>query len=225
MLDRVHAQKYDLILLDLELSGRDGLEILSQLRVLKHRERVVGIANPQNMSRAVEAMKLGAADVIQKPLTPKETADVLKSALSRHANAFQIRASSQTIDANVLGNSKYSIRPHLAPEAEDRESYSDCLEQAKAAIELQEFSEAIQWAKRAVGIESGRPEGFNVLGVLMEIEHDVRQAQKFYRAAISLDPTYEPAQRNLHRTTMTGSLQSQTDFDLSLGLSSGKETK
>jgi hypothetical protein len=38
------------------------------------------------------------------------------------------------------------------------------------------------------------------LGVLLEMKEDLLQAQKMYRAALSLDPTYAPANENLHRT-------------------------
>ena len=35
----------------------------------------------------------------------------------------------------------------------------------------------------------------------MEIQGDRTEAQKNYRAALSLDPAYEPAIQNLHRST------------------------
>jgi hypothetical protein len=35
----------------------------------------------------------------------------------------------------------------------------------------------------------------------MEIRGDRIEAQKNYRAALSLDPSYEPAIKNLHRST------------------------
>jgi hypothetical protein len=35
----------------------------------------------------------------------------------------------------------------------------------------------------------------------MEIQGDRAEAQKNYRAALSLDPSYEPAIQNLHRST------------------------
>jgi hypothetical protein len=39
------------------------------------------------------------------------------------------------------------------------------------------------------------------LGALMEIQGDRAEAQKNYRAALSLDPSYEPAIKNLQRST------------------------
>jgi two-component system, OmpR family, alkaline phosphatase synthesis response regulator PhoP len=36
---------------------------------------------------------------------------------------------------------------------------------------------------------------------LLEIKHDRLEAQKFYRAALEIDPTYRPAGENLERIT------------------------
>jgi tetratricopeptide (TPR) repeat protein len=41
----------------------------------------------------------------------------------------------------------------------------------------------------------------NLLGALYEVEKKIPEAQKYYRAALSLDPTYKPAKDNLHRST------------------------
>jgi hypothetical protein len=32
------------------------------------------------------------------------------------------------------------------------------------------------------------------------MDHDIVEAQKFYRTALALDPTYQPARKNLERT-------------------------
>jgi hypothetical protein len=39
------------------------------------------------------------------------------------------------------------------------------------------------------------------MGALIEIKGDLVAAQKFYRAALDIDPTYKPASANLERTT------------------------
>ena len=42
---------------------------------------------------------------------------------------------------------------------------------------------------------------FNEIADLLEIKGDWVAAQKFYRAALDIDPTYKPASANLERTT------------------------
>lgn len=218
MFDLLRTQTYDLILLSLQLSDRDGIDILRQLREQQHTERVVGLAERVDAARAVQAMKLGAADVIQKPLTPRETTHILKRALERQQHMFRLRLSKGHRAARSGEQLGRTFTPLAAPDQEFPETYGECLQQAKSAIELQKFSEAIRWVKRAVGIDSSRPNGFNVLGVLMEIDNDVLQAQKYYRAAIALDPTFEPAHRNLHRTTVSAGMESRGERNIDLGI-------
>ena len=65
------------------------------------------------------------------------------------------------------------------------------------------------WAQKAIALAPARPEGFNLLGVIHELRHERLQAQKCYRAALALDPTYQPAQNNLHwsiQVSKTGTL-------------------
>jgi lipoprotein NlpI len=44
------------------------------------------------------------------------------------------------------------------------------------------------------------PEPYNLLGIILEYEGKVIEAQKRYRAALALDPSYRPALDNLERT-------------------------
>ncbi|MFH1998054.1 MAG: sigma-54 dependent transcriptional regulator, partial [Planctomycetota bacterium] len=57
----------ELILLDLGLPDRHGLEVLSLLKAQKHNAAVVIITGQQDMKAAIEAMRIGAFDYIRKP--------------------------------------------------------------------------------------------------------------------------------------------------------------
>ena len=63
------------------------------------------------------------------------------------------------------------------------------------------FEAAAEHVKQAISIDASRPEAFNFLGALYEVQGNKLEAQKNYRAALSLDPTYKPAQDNLSRST------------------------
>jgi Flp pilus assembly protein TadD len=58
--------------------------------------------------------------------------------------------------------------------------------------------------RKAIFLDPVRPEAFNLLGALMEIQGNREEAQKNYRAALSLDPSYVPAIKNLARSTSWG---------------------
>jgi Flp pilus assembly protein TadD len=79
--------------------------------------------------------------------------------------------------------------------------YVSHLELAKRSIGDRSFDAAIEHAHRAISIDPTRAEAFNLLGALLEIRGDRLNALKNYRAALSLDPTYEAAAKNLDRAT------------------------
>ncbi len=74
---------YDVVLLDIWLPGRDGLELLAEVRELapEMRPEVVIISGHGTIEAAVKATKLGAYDFLEKPLSLERTLIVLKNAV------------------------------------------------------------------------------------------------------------------------------------------------
>ncbi len=74
---------YDVVLLDIWLPGRDGLELLAEIRDLAPdmRPEVVIISGHGTIEAAVKATKLGAYDFLEKPLSLERTLIVLKNAV------------------------------------------------------------------------------------------------------------------------------------------------
>ena len=77
----VAARPFDLILLDVWLSGIDGLVTLERLQQSVPAPMVVMISGHGNIETAVRATKLGAFDFIEKPLSLEKTILVVKNAL------------------------------------------------------------------------------------------------------------------------------------------------
>lgn len=67
-LKQIDIFKPDLILLDYQLPGIDGLEVLKQIREVDQNVRVILITGHGNVKIAVDAMKTGAYDYLSKPL-------------------------------------------------------------------------------------------------------------------------------------------------------------
>jgi len=171
-LQKLKEQRYHLVLLDLKLPGMDGIEVLRQIRQLYPFISVIIITAYGTIDSAVEVMKLGAIDFIQKPFTPDEIRDIVVKVLGRN----QIDET-QTQD------------------------YAHNIELAKKYINSQQFNNAFNYVKKALSLEPANPEAFNILGLFYEIKGDILSAQKNYRAALALDPTYRPARKNLDRLT------------------------
>jgi len=74
---------YDVVLLDIWLPGRDGLEVLAEIRELSPeiRPEVVIVSGHGTIEAAVKATKLGAYDFLEKPLSLARTLIAVKNAV------------------------------------------------------------------------------------------------------------------------------------------------
>jgi two-component system response regulator HydG len=70
--DRVRGDGYDLVLTDLKMGGRDGMEVLRFVKQESPLTEVVVMTAYGTIESAVEAMRIGAYDYIQKPFTEEE---------------------------------------------------------------------------------------------------------------------------------------------------------
>ena len=87
-LDRVIREVFDVIVLDVWLPGLDGLATLGRLRQMKVDSQVVMISGHGNIESAVKAIKTGAFDFVEKPLSLEKTVLVVRNALrQRHLEA------------------------------------------------------------------------------------------------------------------------------------------
>ncbi|HEY7220447.1 MAG TPA: response regulator [Candidatus Binatia bacterium] len=68
---RVKEGLYDIMFVDIQMPKMDGLELLRYLRGLRPKMPVVMLTAYGTAKRAVEAMKLGAVDFLEKPFDPK----------------------------------------------------------------------------------------------------------------------------------------------------------
>jgi len=171
-LAKLKEREFGLILLDIRMPGMDGMEVLRRVREIRPDIRVIMITAYGTIQSAVEAMKLGAVDFLQKPFDPEEIRELVSRVMDRD----------RLYEHNLV-------------------DYASRIELAKKSIGDRHFDAAVEHVRKAIFIDPGRPEAFNLLGGLMEIRGDRVEAQKNYRAALSLDPSYEPAIKNLQRST------------------------
>jgi two-component system response regulator PilR (NtrC family) len=72
---------FDLILLDLLMPGMDGLEVLKSIKKIDPKAVIIIITAYASVESAIEAMKIGAYDYIQKPFKHEELLLTIKRAL------------------------------------------------------------------------------------------------------------------------------------------------
>jgi len=68
-LDLAKAQRFDMILSDVVMPGKDGLTLLAELKSAGVQTPVVMVSGQANIEMAVRATRLGAIDFLEKPLT------------------------------------------------------------------------------------------------------------------------------------------------------------
>ena len=73
----------DLVLLDIKLPGRDGLEVLAEMGKKPYRPEVIMISGHGTIKTAVEATKLGAFDFLEKPLHRERVLLSIRNALNQ----------------------------------------------------------------------------------------------------------------------------------------------
>jgi two-component system nitrogen regulation response regulator NtrX len=86
----VHDAAYDVVLLDIWLPDRDGMEVLKEINALETKPEVIIISGHGTIETAVRATKLGAYDFLEKPLSLDRTLILVKNAIDarrlRHEN-------------------------------------------------------------------------------------------------------------------------------------------
>src|SRR5437868_10608539 len=83
-LNRLSQRTFDLILLDLALPDRNGLDILAELRAQDPGVSVIMITAYGTVENAVRAMQSGAANFVQKPWDNEKLLADVRAAVARH---------------------------------------------------------------------------------------------------------------------------------------------
>lgn len=182
-IDKLKHENFDIILMDYQMPNKNGLEVLNDLRKNNIETKVIIMTAHGTVDIAVDSMKLGAVDFISKPFTIDKVKAIVKEFINKDVNF-------------IIGE----------------RSINKNLDNAREAIRGGRLERAAQYLRDVLISDSSNAETQNLLGVIEERNGNDSLAQKYYRASLSLDATYTPADNNLRRTAMYSS--SQTKIDL-----------
>jgi DNA-binding NtrC family response regulator len=116
VLDRIRAFSPDVMLLDIKLPGRDGIDILGEIVRQGIPTQVVMLTSDDTAETAVKAMKVGAADYLTKPFNLDEVKIVVGRITERrhlkHEVEYLRKISSSLTDQEIIGrtNEVYMLK-------------------------------------------------------------------------------------------------------------------
>jgi two-component system, NtrC family, nitrogen regulation response regulator NtrX len=99
----VQRERPDVVLLDIKMPGMDGIEVLKQLHTLDETLPVVMISGHGTTATAVEAVRSGAVDFLDKPLSSERVIVTLQNVLK------QTELRTENRDLKIAMESKYEI--------------------------------------------------------------------------------------------------------------------
>jgi DNA-binding NtrC family response regulator len=85
-LEKAAQRAFDAILLDMAMPGLDGVETLKRLLSINPDLQVILLTGQATLAQAVEAMKLGALDLLEKPADIATLVDRIDEAARRRTS-------------------------------------------------------------------------------------------------------------------------------------------
>ena len=79
-LKKMEEEAYDAIVLDLQMPEMDGIEALKAIKKINPDMQVILLTGHATVEKGIEAMKLGAMDLIEKPADIEIIAEKIKKA-------------------------------------------------------------------------------------------------------------------------------------------------
>ena len=115
----------DLVITDVVMPKMDGIELLEAVKGLRPETEVIVISAQGTIEKAVQAMKLGASDFIEKPINPRVISLLVERALEKQTLILQNRDLRSRLEdkfhlKNIIGRSEKMVKifeliHHIAP--------------------------------------------------------------------------------------------------------------
>ncbi|WP_417264835.1 sigma-54-dependent transcriptional regulator [Brumimicrobium sp.] len=113
-LEKATSQYYDVIFCDIKMPKMDGMEVLAALQKEKVDSPVIMISGHGNIETAVEAIKLGAFDFIEKPLDLNRILVTIRNASEKNNLVEEKKALRKTVQrfkgSSIIGETDAIIQ-------------------------------------------------------------------------------------------------------------------
>jgi len=97
----VQTNTYDIIFCDIKMPEIDGMETMEKIKALNEENQVVMISGHGDIDTAVEAIKKGAFDFIQKPIDLNRLLVTIKNGLERNSLVTETKALKKKLSGSM----------------------------------------------------------------------------------------------------------------------------
>ena len=119
-LGAIGADFRGIVLTDIRMPGMDGMELLKRLHALDSALPVIMITGHGDVQMAVEAMRIGAQDFIEKPFDPEKLTELVRRALDSRRLVLDNRALRRELsDGSILLRKLMGNSPEVEKLRED----------------------------------------------------------------------------------------------------------
>ena len=88
---KIKSNHYDLVICDIKMPKKDGIEVLSFIRKYDENIKVIMISGHGDLKTAVKAMRVGAFDYIEKPPDLNNLLNSVRGALKFNKKFYKFR--------------------------------------------------------------------------------------------------------------------------------------
>jgi DNA-binding NtrC family response regulator len=158
-LDRLANERFGVVLADLKMPKLDGIALLKSIRERKIPTEFVMITGQGTTELAIEAMKEGAADYIEKPLNA-ERLNKLKAQIPKLLEQFAVQEQNRQLSAKLEGLTHYGELTGQSEEMRQVYQIIDAVAPSNASVLiLGESGTGKELVARAVHSKSDRAKG------------------------------------------------------------------
>jgi DNA-binding NtrC family response regulator len=158
-LERLSGDRFGVVLADLKMPKLDGIALLKSIRERRIPTEFIMITGQGTTEMAIEAMKEGAADYIEKPLNA-ERLNKLKAQIPKLMEQFAVQVQNQQLSAKLEGLTHYG---ELTGQSEEMRRVYQIIEavapSSASVLILGESGTGKELVARAVHSKSDRAKG------------------------------------------------------------------
>jgi CheY-like chemotaxis protein len=155
VLARIHGRHYDIAFIGLNMTKINGLDLIRFIRALRKKTTVVTLSQYGLMTKVVEAMQLGAIDLVEKPIHPRKIRLLCEEIVQRRSLSSQasvnefLQLAERALERNGFVDARVYLKTAMLRDESRAEPYYWLSELCEAQ---RDFREALHYYCRAIDV-------------------------------------------------------------------------